>query len=100
MKTFKGTKGKWMINEDDIYKSCYSPNLIIKGGYEPYLIADIIGGLNDVEIKANAQLIAAAPELLEALQLIIETKQPIEWAENNLDFITKAQKAINKALGQ
>ena len=52
--------------------------------------------------RAAAQLIAAAPELLEALQGLVEvfdykTQNIYMLAKNDID---KAQRAINKALGK
>ena len=64
------------------------------------------GHNNTVELyKANANLIAAAPELLEALTMLIEETEDFnnETAVGNtyLDIARKkAQKAINKAKGE
>ena len=52
--------------------------------------------------KRNARIIAAAPEILDALILMYEQfKDPIGNNDNAYDAIAvkKAQKAINKALG-
>lgn len=38
---------------------------------QPYIIAREVGGNDDMQTLANARLIAAAPELLDALRIII-----------------------------
>ena len=59
MSEFKGTRGKWYRNtESRIVSSVYSRN-------EQKLIH--ISGGNTEEKKANAQLIAHAPQMLEML---------------------------------
>jgi len=59
---FKGTKGKWYRNtKSRIVSSVYSEN-------KESLIH--ISGRNNEEAKANAQLIAHAPEMLEMLRYI------------------------------
>lgn len=45
---------------------------------------------------ANAKLIAAAPDLLEALEYLLDSLN--SYDENNLDAIKQARAAINKAL--
>jgi len=55
---------------------------------------------NDIAIiydgEANAQLIAAAPELLEALKTIMDIYHAAIWSEHR----AKALAAINKAEGR
>lgn len=48
--------------------------------------------------NANARLIAAAPELLEALQEIIAAADGEGWSQLDAGF-TKARAAVAKALG-
>jgi hypothetical protein len=50
------------------------------------------------QAKQNAHLIAAAPELLEAIQFALEYSAPSEEMWNN--FKTLAKKAIAKAKGE
>ena len=60
------------------------------------------------EMNANAQLIAAAPELLEALKALVSTARTFSdcvpdkdkmWTSLDEDALTAAFKAINKATG-
>lgn len=101
--TFKGTPGPWSVN-----------NYANVDNDLGYTVAGVFDGANaprryaDMRIViANARLIAAAPELLEALQEIIRQHDldtestllspiPNRWME----AISKAEKAINKALGR
>lgn len=109
MKEFKGTPSPWV--------RCKGSPKIIMSGYvfnvsEGYLIGSVFGNdnsgfyANEDEAEANARLIAAAPDLLEAL---LRTKAQYMQAgidavegslnpvENNHAFINAA---ISKALGE
>lgn len=92
MSEFKGTKGPWEILEDDSELKVIQSGSIDTGcGWRSYVpICEEISGIN------NANLIAAAPELLEALQDAMKFYDPYgeqaEW-----DF---SRAAIAKALGQ
>jgi len=60
MNTSKHTQGQWVINKD---------NSISTNSFDKVLIAQVCSANNnDQEQKSNAKLIAAAPELLEALE--------------------------------
>ncbi len=83
MKTFKGTKAKTEIQR-------------FHNGYHIWLNGKKICSVWDSlftpeEVKANAKLIAAAPQLLEALELIMSVS-------NDHAIIRIANKAIKKAL--
>lgn len=86
MEGFKGTPGKWF----------YSDSLGEVKSLKGLLVADlIVNGKED----DNGRLIAAAPELLEALQgLLIRVADDEEYGPDHA--ITKARAAIVKALGQ
>lgn len=75
---FKGTKGNWRIYND------------FKVGTGVKNICEIYNNTSN-ESKANAKLIAAAPDLLEALQKIASNS-------NDHAMIRIAIKAIQKAL--
>lgn len=122
MKRFKGTKGKWRANELSVYD---------EKGFEvaempyPYRIKenwDKIANhwgekkgvtcvdVSDEETIANAQLIATAPELLEALIAMIDivdsTSGLTGWHMNGdiayweeFRDVDIARDVINKALG-
>ena len=62
---FKGTKGSWKVTDGNNVVSQYNfPIAIIYDGYTPH---GSFKSENEEDRKANAKLIAAAPELLEAL---------------------------------
>lgn len=91
---FKGSKSPWN----------YDGN--VRGAVEGS-IDDLIASVypmhyeNAEEMKANAHLIAAAPELLEALiELTESAKQYIDGLGDLSDAIDTAKAAIAKALGQ
>ena len=106
---FKGTKGEWEVRRpkgsngfyyvevtEGLRKSntatCYDPHTLnLKDGDES-------------EQKANAHLIASAPELLEALQWIInDVKTNSGLDESDIQYLldeSGAERAINKALNK
>ena len=85
MKTIKHTNGKWMTNEGQIYPEETGKTLALIPYYDK----------EDKEQEANAQLIAAAPELLAALI----------WANKIIDrladdYSTIANKHANYTKGE
>lgn len=105
----KHTPGPWYpahLADDDCSCDCRS---IVSGGYAGSIciisvnngIASISEGGNDCppleEAKANARIIAAAPDLLEALELMVDIYDP-----DGLDICaaTDARLAIAKAKGE
>jgi hypothetical protein len=119
MKEFKGTKGQWRIQEQ-----FDTPNLITdsENNKEWYALSSYIFGNDRIigetryqtdtgngyysvnllsEMRANAKLIAAAPDLLEALQLCLdalETYVSDGYIMEGTIAENKAEKAIEKAL--
>jgi hypothetical protein len=100
---FKGTQDDWIADysyESETYISCNGLRIAEVKHYKHYDLNDP----STEEGRANAKLIAAAPELLKALQLVAdELFQAIECI-NGLESaklsttIKKADEAINKAL--
>lgn len=100
MKEFKGTPGPWEIKPEEVDR----PYIRIRGTRlgGRFKVANVLSPDYDGvhrreadETRANAQLIAAAPELLEALQMIMngDFYMPKESAD-------AARSAIHKALGE
>ena len=85
---FKGTKGEW-----EVYKE--NPEMILNdsGAYKPNSMLKY--STRKQELFANAKLIAAAPELLKALQTCLRR---IKNESHEPFAILEAEEAINKAL--
>lgn len=92
MKEFKGTKGNWKFDPmrmkingtGDIEGLTVIANVSTSMDYSRGMTTQ----------SANAKLIAAAPELLEALQKLNEFDEAID----NMEIGSIIRKAINKAL--
>lgn len=104
MKQFKGTPGMWSYTDNGVFFD-------IKSGCD--YIGDVCGSMHafdnsvhthDGVAKANARLIAAAPELLEALQGIMvkfgHMGDASTWSISESVEGVKARAAISKALGE
>lgn len=101
---FKGTPAPWFIEEYDINGKCDAKYFDIRSmstdGYEYMDLLDSVR-VGDEKALANAHLIAAAPELLEALiELTESAKEAIDGLGDLADAIDTAKAAIAKALGQ
>lgn len=90
MKEFKGTKGKWGLHPHASACVCLKDGRIIAncGGYRNSVEFE----RTDAENEANARLIAAAPELLNAC---IEALKYVSAEEPAYDTL---HAAIDKAL--
>lgn len=103
MKQSKHTPAPWFV--DDEY---YGNEIVIKAedpGDDPWLIAELSLGITQdfSQEKANAHLIAAAPELLEALERIEGEDFPSGRCtiKERLDWVKAiAKDAIAKAKGE
>lgn len=128
MKEFKGTKGEWAINHweqggsgvtckgesngithytgDNVYRKEYRivsnlhPNSHnVEHSFEGAHIAEIAA--RSEESLANAQLIAAAPELLKFAVFIAKHEKGSAPSVGYFEeMIERAEKAIHKALGK
>lgn len=95
---FKGTPGPWVAVFNNVFWEICPEN---RQETDPYTIGDVCAsdpknpgsGLQE----ANANLIAAAPDLLEALQILL---QSVEGNHVTVGDCNQAQSAIAKALGQ
>jgi hypothetical protein len=94
---FKGTPGKWTCKPISDYVLNHNRGFMIYGFETPRSARDVL----PQEITHNANLIAAAPELLEALQeLVTHFKKVDPLYPSDKDKIANAEAAINKALGK
>jgi len=98
MKEFRGTPGEWRADGDEFYGWC-----VVSGDV---VVADLDLSDQEWDIQAaNAHLMAASHDLLEALQAIMKLNQePVGngWYEVLIDSMTinDAEAAIRKALGE
>lgn len=94
MKIFKGTPGPWVVNEiGQHWNNKALTHLEITFGEDGECICDT------VYQREDANLIAAAPELLEALQETIH--EVWYWLSTQKpELKEKIESAINKALGE
>ena len=94
-KEFKGTKVEWHAVE-------YAGTYFIQDGetHEDNNILDSDIYTEEI-VEANARLIAAAPDLLEALQRLLKKTYPNKTFDVGSDHEADvALRAINKALGE
>ena len=102
--TTKHTPGPWFIWEGGAYAG--RPEVKKRGelrGYDAKIceIDDIDGTVRSR--KANARLIAAAPDLLEALQVMVRDYGAARASCGDLEMspaLFQAQRAITKATGE
>lgn len=98
MKEFKGTPGPWVASKTD--RSIGPVSRDDDQSYGMILpVAWVEFDGNDAYQQANANLIAAAPDLLEALQEMLNKAYKQNWNDQYPDEVSKAQAAISKALG-
>ncbi|WOB87337.1 MULTISPECIES: hypothetical protein [unclassified Providencia] len=97
---FKGTPAPWLTDRNN----CHSGHIATVHGCENNDWVEIWSTdwpESESVQEANAHLIAAAPELLEALiELTESAKEAIDGLGDLADAIDTAKAAIAKALGQ
>ncbi|MEF7905465.1 hypothetical protein U9396_11250 [Escherichia coli] len=91
MKEFKGTPGKWKYTVRNVNEMMTTFHGVTIG--DTYIEA---ATRNERE---DALLIAAAPDLLEALQAMLNKAYKQKWNDHYPDEVSKALSAISKALG-
>lgn len=99
--SMKPTPGPWLVlpEEDD------KPYLRIRGTapVRRYKIANVMRPHpyceEDDESRANANLIAAAPDLLAALQTLVVHFRPTIYSPEGDRMLRDARAAINKVIG-
>lgn len=82
----KYTPGPWYWD----YEGLGSKDVLVFGKAYPF----------EMTSEANMRLIAAAPDLLEALQEMLNKAYKQNWNDQYPDEVSKAQSAISKALGE
>ena len=92
MKT-KYTKGTWQPKQFKNSVIVNSQDLTTQT-----IICQVYG--DEDEARANIQLIAAAPELLDALQYLLNCNTKDRFKCELQDAINKAETAIKKAIGE
>lgn len=96
----KHTPGPW--SSDHEYEETWDTQTNIYVGVKNILIAQVCetdGNISNEEFEANARLIAAAPDLLEALKRIeFMCAAPPDFSDATMQEIARA--AIAKATGQ
>lgn len=97
------TPGPWAAK---LLDGAQRQDSIVRGGDGHALVArcweasgQALGNITTAEAFANARLIAAAPELLEALEAIIDSV-PGPWAPGFVTLESDARSAIAKARGE
>lgn len=104
MKEFKGTPGPWRVSEKrgDMIDIRHSDNGIGSISLNLAHVAARQSWL--MEAEANAKLIAASPDLLSALQHLVEvydSEDGKQWTTTSKRAaIDEARAAIDKALGE
>lgn len=94
MKEFKGTPGPWVIDGLDVGAQFNIDSG--DGGTSIGITSQIFRDKDNVTRRANTQLIAAAPELLE---LVISANRGVTGS-HTAAWQEKAQAVISKALGE
>lgn len=94
MKEFKGTPGPWHVSNEG--------TLVVRDDMWFSHVASNIGYPSNDKDAANAELIAASPDLLSALQHLVEvydSEDGKQWTTTSKsEALANARAAIDKAL--
>lgn len=96
MNEFKGTPGPWEVEDNGHFYDINAVRGTVGNVCSSRSWFDN-GEHRGPVAMANAQLIAAAPELLEALEMLVVFTTP---TKRNAAALSKAHAAIAKALGE
>lgn len=91
-KEFRGTKGEWEVSGDMVRSDVEVAGNVICVEPESYIPK------SRVNWNANAKLIAAAPDLLQALQDLYYLVNELPEEGSLIQALAKAKAAIEKAL--
>lgn len=96
--TEKYTQGEWKVGLDDEYADgCPGIEIVDPyGSVIAYAVADPDEGITD-EDRANARLIAAAPKLLEALEVVVQCPEHGWGLKEALELQQQCKTAIAAA---
>lgn len=88
MNKFKGSKGKWIKKQDEVWSGEKKICKVIDREFYKYYNTE-------EEANYNAQLISCAPELLSMVQLLVERLEENDLG--NFNAVSRAYKLIEKA---
>jgi phage gp29-like protein len=96
------TENPWSVDHEDGNDNTHAPI----GGPDGQVVALVVmddenraDRWDDTELDANACLIAAAPDLLEALEAMINKATKQNWNDQYPEVLEKAFAAVDKARG-
>jgi hypothetical protein len=104
MKNTQHTPGPWVIADDPTSEGVWIDHPDLKSGEDDEICRCLDSTLSGEECLANARLIAAAPELLDALKTLTdalnESLEPVPLAADIVNAFRDSMRAIAKAEGR